>query len=61
MISITDYCYIVIYYPVKLMGPEKSRTGGAIDAHRVGWRGRGKGAPHVPPIKILKNFHIKMQ
>ncbi len=29
-----------------------------IDAHRGGGRG---GAPHVPRIKILKNFHIKMQ
>jgi SpoVK/Ycf46/Vps4 family AAA+-type ATPase len=28
----------------------------SIDAHRG-----GGGAPHVPPIKILKNFHIKMQ
>jgi hypothetical protein len=27
-----------------------------IDAHRG-----GGGTPHVPPIKILKNFHIKMQ
>jgi hypothetical protein len=31
-----------------------------IDAHRGGRGGRG-GAPHVPPIKIFENFHIKMQ
>ncbi len=29
-----------------------------IDAHRGGGE---RGAPHVPPIKILKNFHINMQ
>ncbi len=31
----------------------------AIDAHRGGEGGGG--APHVPPIKIFENFHIKMQ
>ncbi len=50
MISITDYCYIVIYYPVKLMGPEKSRIGGAIDAHRVGGGEReGEGGTSCAP------------
>jgi hypothetical protein len=29
-----------------------------IDAHRGGEGGRG--APHVPPIKIFENLHIKM-
>jgi hypothetical protein len=33
--------------------------GSCIDAHGGGERGRG--APHVPPIKIFENFHIKMQ
>jgi hypothetical protein len=37
--------------------------GVAIDAHRGGREGGGErgGAPHVPPIKIFENFHIKMQ
>ncbi len=52
---------------IKFINPFQSffRTAFAadwIDAHKGGEGEEGEGgAPHVPPIKIFENFHIKMQ
>jgi hypothetical protein len=45
--------YGIILFGRKLNIKHRCTQGG-------GERGE-RGAPHVPPIKILKNFHIKMQ